>query len=219
MNSVAASELWTVLLVSHNMQAVSALASRCFLIESGRGVALGPTEEVIRAYLDAGSSKTASVFEQSVPVSRPGIGRVALKTSLPDNTQSNGSEMSVEFRIVAPRPVQSGRLSFQIRDTYRRPVAYVQYFGEDGNAFDLQAGTHDVVCRLPVLRLYKGRYSLAVSFSEKHGLTKLDRIEDVCPFEVVMFGKDHEGGWGPDVCVYTEDYEWHVESPLAGSAQ
>lgn len=57
----------TVLFVSHNMQAVSQLCSRAILLEGGRLVHDGPSEEVVAHYLQtsagAGSSRTWSEDE------------------------------------------------------------------------------------------------------------------------------------------------------------
>jgi lipopolysaccharide transport system ATP-binding protein len=44
----------TVLFVSHNMGAISALCSRAVLLEGGRLVEEGPTEEVVSAYVNRG---------------------------------------------------------------------------------------------------------------------------------------------------------------------
>jgi lipopolysaccharide transport system ATP-binding protein len=49
----------TVLFVSHNMGAVSALTSRAVWLDGGRVAALGPTQEVVRAYLDQQASAPA----------------------------------------------------------------------------------------------------------------------------------------------------------------
>ncbi len=49
----------TVLFVSHNMQAVARLSSRCVLLEQGRIVLDGPAQQVTSAYLNAGNGITA----------------------------------------------------------------------------------------------------------------------------------------------------------------
>jgi homopolymeric O-antigen transport system ATP-binding protein len=50
----------TVLFVSHNMPAVTRLCSRCLLLEGGRLVQDGPSQEVVSAYLHAESGTTAA---------------------------------------------------------------------------------------------------------------------------------------------------------------
>jgi lipopolysaccharide transport system ATP-binding protein len=48
----AAREGRTILFVSHNMEAVSALTNRCYLLDSGRIIDKGATDSVISTYLD-----------------------------------------------------------------------------------------------------------------------------------------------------------------------
>ncbi|MGA3172624.1 MAG: ABC transporter ATP-binding protein [Chthoniobacteraceae bacterium] len=51
MREVSQNDGRTVLFVSHNMGAVTALTSRAIFLESGRVAALGPTPEIVRAYM------------------------------------------------------------------------------------------------------------------------------------------------------------------------
>ena len=50
----------TVLFVSHNMQAVTRLSSRCVLLEKGELTLDGPPHRVASAYLNSGTRGTAS---------------------------------------------------------------------------------------------------------------------------------------------------------------
>jgi lipopolysaccharide transport system ATP-binding protein len=52
----------TVLLVSHNMSAISSLATRCMWLESGRIRRLGPPAEVISSYLSEGHESVEPGF-------------------------------------------------------------------------------------------------------------------------------------------------------------
>jgi len=51
MESAAANEGNTVLFVSHNMGAISALTTTALYLERGRVAAFGPTQQVVNAYL------------------------------------------------------------------------------------------------------------------------------------------------------------------------
>jgi lipopolysaccharide transport system ATP-binding protein len=68
----------TVLFVSHNMQAVTRLSSRCVLLERGELKLDGPPHRVASAYLSAGVA-TSAVREWSDPSSAPGDGVVRLR--------------------------------------------------------------------------------------------------------------------------------------------
>jgi lipopolysaccharide transport system ATP-binding protein len=68
----------TVLFVSHNMQAVTRLSSRCVLLERGELKLEGQPHRVASAYLSAGLA-TSAVREWSDPSSAPGDGVVRLR--------------------------------------------------------------------------------------------------------------------------------------------
>lgn len=59
MEEITRSKDRTILFVSHNMQAIQKLCKRCILLEKGEIKAVGPTEEVIDKYLQAGIASTA----------------------------------------------------------------------------------------------------------------------------------------------------------------
>lgn len=61
----------TVLFVSHNMQAVTRLCSRCILLHQGRVMMDGPSIEVANAYLNSGAASTAAK-EWRDPAGAPG---------------------------------------------------------------------------------------------------------------------------------------------------
>jgi lipopolysaccharide transport system ATP-binding protein len=61
----------TILFVSHNMQAVTRLCNRGILLQEGRVIADGPTQDVIHAYMEAGV-ETAASQEWPDPATAPG---------------------------------------------------------------------------------------------------------------------------------------------------
>ena len=63
----------TVIFVSHNLQAVAEFCQRGILLEKGRVVADGPTDQVVRRYLDTAASHEERVAHGPVRVSRTTI--------------------------------------------------------------------------------------------------------------------------------------------------
>ncbi len=61
----------TVLFVSHNMGAISTLCSRAILLEQGRLIADGPTQEVVGTYISRGMD-LSGIVEWSDPDTAPG---------------------------------------------------------------------------------------------------------------------------------------------------
>jgi hypothetical protein len=63
----------TVIFVSHNLQAVAEFCQRGILLEKGRVVADGPTDQVIRRYLDTGAEKKVRQSKGPVQIGRTTI--------------------------------------------------------------------------------------------------------------------------------------------------
>jgi len=209
MKEVAAGEGRTVLFVSHNMQAVSTLTQRSLLLKKGRIAAAGPTADVISTYLQEGGSTPDMVYCAAASPNAPKITRVELRTSEPNNVQLNGKPMQAIIEVSTPVPIDTARVSFHACNAMGDPV--IHFWAHDPE-FPMcrEAGTYRLVCAIPSLRLYMGHYTLRVHFKEFAGGREFDMVEGVCPFEVVMYGRDREGGWFRGTCVYLEDGAWEV---------
>jgi lipopolysaccharide transport system ATP-binding protein len=158
----------TVLFVSHNMAAVSALCSKAILIENGSIVTSGSTESVVHTYLN----RTREIA--SIPLAqrkdRKGSGWVRFK------------KISIlNERLEAVETVLSGQnisISFEydIRDTQmvNHATVHTQFFGAFGQPLfecsskishpcllELSRGTR-VLCSIPRLPLQPGVYALTI---------------------------------------------------------
>jgi len=207
MNEVA-SQGKTVLFVSHDMQAISTLTSKAIFLQKGHLTSAGPTEAIIDSYLNA-SKRTELVYADPAPATKPKIAGVRLGTSLPNNVQTNGKDMTVEITIATPGPVRGACLSFQVVDAKERNCAHLWVF-DSQLPMCREAGEHTLVCVIPKLRLYMGKYTLKIYLSEPPGGEVFQVLENVCPFEVVMYGNLREFQWQPNACVYTEEGTWEV---------
>ena len=74
----------------------------------------------------------------------------------------------------------------------------------------IEPGTYQLVCTIPKLRLYMGHYTLRVHLKEQAGGREFEVLDGICPFEVVMYGRDREGGWWRGTCTYLEEGSWEV---------
>ena len=74
MQDVSRQQGRTVLFVSHNMQAVSTLTTRCLLLRNGRMIQEGSPQQVIAAYLEDGGAREA-VFDAPPSPTHPGDAR------------------------------------------------------------------------------------------------------------------------------------------------
>ena len=60
----------TIIFVSHNLRAVADLCSQSLLLDHGRMVAVGPTEQVVQRYLSATDGSRREVVHQEAFLSR-----------------------------------------------------------------------------------------------------------------------------------------------------
>ncbi len=204
----------TVLFVSHNMQAVSTLTQRAILLANGRVKSSGDTQTVISHYLREGAPE-GLVYTAPVRPDEPRITHVEVVTTEPNNVQRNGEPLDLRVGISTPRPLEAAAISVQICDALQQPIVHVWSFDSE-RPIAREPGTYELICRIPKLRLYMGRYTLTVHFSGGLRREKIETLERLCPFEVVMYGKHREFEWQPRTCTYLEDCEWEVSR--AGTA-
>jgi len=207
--SAVAGEGRTVLFVSHNMQAISTLTERTLVLDAGRCVADGPTDQMVTRYLEVGASRER-VYEALPSPTEPRVTRVEIVTSHPDNVQLVGQPMQVRLEVTSPGAINGAAVSIQICDAHGEPVVYLWRFDSDEPLLR-EPGRYELTCSIPKLRLFLGHYSLTVHFAEQGKGRKLETIERICPFEVTMYGTAHHYGWSRTQCRYLEDAEWLVE--------
>ncbi len=200
----------TVLFVSHNMEAVSTLTAKAIYLKDGLLKYYGKTADVITQYVNA-NKKQSLIYEDKTPSIKPKITKVQLFTSLPNNVQKNGDEMVIEIFVKTPSQIHGACLSFQVTDAKDRNFAHLWTFDSD-SPMCRKAGTHLIRCKIPKLHLYMGKYFLKIYLSEPPGGEQFQVLENVCPFEVVMYGRHREFQWQPNTCAYLEDATWEIIS-------
>lgn len=126
----------TVLFVSHNLKAVTELCSRCLLLDQGRLVKIGPTEDVIRTYIGDSQEVRSPDSSQDVVISRITVHNHNKECQ---NFES-GEKAWIDIDVVAHRPCQ--RLSVSLYLTDQRDLMVMDTSTErlGHAAFDLEAG-------------------------------------------------------------------------------
>ena len=210
MKDISTGEGRTVLFVSHNMQAVSTLTQRCVLLSKGRMHMVGSTPDIIAEYLRmVGGGTSDQIYTAAALPDKPKITRVEIKTSEPHNVQMNGQPLEIHIELKTPVPINGARISFHACNPMQEPVMYFWCHDAD-HEMAREPGTWHLVCKIPKTRLYFGDYTLRVHLKEQAGGKEFEVLEGICPFEVVMYGRDREGGWYKGTCTYLEDGAWEV---------
>jgi lipopolysaccharide transport system ATP-binding protein len=197
----------TVVFVSHNMESVASLTDKCLVLEAGKQLFFGPTLDAIQEYAKSNTTQDF-VYIAEKSNSAPRITRVAVITSEPNNIHIHGQPLDVEIEITTPAALEDGAVAFQVFNLLQQAIMHL-WIMDSQQPFGRQPGIFRLRCHIPKSRLYMGKYTLTVHFSERYGLRNPQKIEGICPFEVAMYGLPREFGWQPHSCTYIEDAEWN----------
>lgn len=198
----------TIIFVSHNVQAISTLTQQCILLSHGRSTFQGKTNLAIEKYAQENLSRDL-IYKDTASEKEPKITKIELRTSLDNNVQVNSESMEVIFEISTPVKITGACLSFRFLNSFQQPYLYIWTYDSE-RPMCREPGIFKVICKIPKLRLYMGNYTITAYFSEPPGGEFFQVIEQVCPFEVVMYGMEQEFGWGQGVCAYLEENTWEI---------
>jgi lipopolysaccharide transport system ATP-binding protein len=171
MNTVSV-EGRTVLFVSHQMNQIRRLCTRCVWLDRGRVRAVGPTAELVSAY-----ERSFSLSAQREAVAREtgnGHGTRFLGWELvePGPTGSHVLEttgsVAVRFVLEVKEPIQDGRHDIILLDADGQVL-----WGTGVNRLQLEPGVHEIRHELDRLPLRPGAYTWQVSMFD--GVVILDR--------------------------------------------
>jgi lipopolysaccharide transport system ATP-binding protein len=197
----------TIIFVSHNLNAVQRLCTRCIWLDSGRIVADGSTPDVTRQY-QTDSLRRAVIaaprewldLRQSA---REGSGSVtfeAIRYSSENVAYAHFAypggpiEFTLNVRSDKPRRVDSLAVSFY--DAHRTKLVNAD-IDELGRSLQLRAGLNTIVLRIQQLHLRPGAYVLGL-WAADGTFRPYDHIQNALSLEVVDlhtrgFGRHTEG--------------------------
>lgn len=199
----------TILFVSHQMQAVSALTSTCLFLEKGKLAFSGNTNEAITRYLTYGISNSLQ-YNDELSLNKPKITRIEILTSEGGYTHVHGDPMEIIVDVSLPGGLHGGSLSLQLVNSADIPV--VQFWITDSDRHILRSGgLHHFRCLIPKLRLFMGKYSLTAVLSENNTRNTLQKLDQVCSFEVSMIRTERDHPFHEGSSTYLDDFSWETE--------
>jgi len=180
----------TVLIVSHNAEAIASICDRGILVDRGRIRANGPVSEVMAVYLKDALVSSDGHFDLTNHPARcvgmnPVIKSVVLRNNEDLATASFYSKqpLVVELVIDTALPIRKARVAIAIEDKSGRRLFTIANFLSDSWSGDI-IGQTKVQCRVPSLRLGTGRFLVSVSIATKqHGL--IDSVDTCGWFDVI----------------------------------
>jgi lipopolysaccharide transport system ATP-binding protein len=196
----------TVLFVSHNLQAVSALTRRALVLDGGQLIHAGDTSAALERYRALWTVRGASEYTKSG--SANGITRAKVITSGPGQVHRAGEPLVFEFDLRLSDKLISASFSFQVNDEEMRPITHLWI--EDVRQPSPRTGGVRLRCKVPKSRLYMGRFSLTTYLSDRTTFELYEKLDGICAFEVVMDGTERGYEWKSGACTFLEDAEWSV---------
>jgi len=190
MREVAEQSGRTVIFVSHNMQAVKSLCNYAAHLASGRLVSYGPTSEIVRGYLAAGSSNTGR-WENERPGDDERSEVQLLSMEVSDAHGSVGvypssSELTISMTFRLREPMAGFCLGFDLVTADGTTVLRSYQTDQAEDAWPRQAkGVQQWSCRIPAGLLCGGEYFVSPRISI-HNVRWLIVLEAVLQFEVIL---------------------------------
>jgi lipopolysaccharide transport system ATP-binding protein len=178
----------TVLFVSHNMGAIQNLCPRAVLLKHGLKVDEGPSEQVIRDYLQGLATKKESVLSLSNPDRKNcGFFRLTeafLSTGNGQPTESiiAGENIAFNFRYESDRDLSELQFVFTVYDEVGTPITNI-HTGLKNNALRSPSRNGLILCSIPKNPFAVGHYRVAVAVNS-FGQT-LDHVPGVIQFDVI----------------------------------
>ena len=211
MEDVSRREGRTVLLVSHNLAAISELTHRAILIELGRIVGEGPPSEVIAAYHSQGGDAGNYVRPADKPASGPHVSRIDVVTPSRVGVHRFAEPLEVKVRVSHKVPMAKACLTLWIYNQLRQPVVEAWAYPPEVR-FGHRSGESVLTCRFPSLRLNVGKFYLRVHLHEAPPTSGFyEDLDHVCAFEVIRTDTKL-WGWDPKACVYHEQWGWALDN-------
>ena len=173
----------TVLFVSHNMNSVRELCSRCIVLEKGRVLFSGDTDEAIRLYLSRSVSENAVRMDLT---DKPHLGGERTRMEMlvlegkTEPVYRTGETLSLRLWI-SSEEAREARLRLTLRSDFDQAIGTAW-----SGPVTLRSGTEEAVFRFPLDQIKKGSFygSIGLYAPEGDGGARLDHISRAIKFEV-----------------------------------
>ena len=175
MQDISKGEGRTVLFVSHNMAAIQKLCTKCILLQNGKFIIQGNTDDVIHYYLqysqvnkseyffDTKKSKNKKAYATNLRIED-------LSSSLMDEIPL-GKPWRVKVNFILNEKINNLILAIGITDVNDYPIATSWSLPQN-----LESGNYSVVFTEKQIKYNTGNYKLIVGISE--GLHSIDYIDN-----------------------------------------
>jgi lipopolysaccharide transport system ATP-binding protein len=155
----------TVLFVSHNLGAIKQLCTKAILLEKGKLIESGHTENVIASYSERSTNTNSNSFAFHTQSSqlKYGIKEIEFIDSNGEKKGiiQTGDEVKIKAKIFSHKTFTGLVLTYGINDEYGNRLC-VLHSKLSGYSFNLDCKETEVICRISKLTLLPGQYTVDI---------------------------------------------------------
>ncbi len=220
MEDVAAKEGRTVIFVSHNMDAVCHLCSRCILLRNGEIEKTGSASDVVGTYLGGERQQLPTIdfpaIDSDASFSFAGLYR---SENEPANSFSVNEPILLNCSFNVRRHIEGLQLAFSVFNFKDERIFYSSVSMAKPEISVEAAGEHNITAVIPAHLLLPGRYSITLALHTPK--TKLyDARKQALGFKILATMLDRYDGFsGEDLGQVYADVQWRVQQNRASSAR
>jgi lipopolysaccharide transport system ATP-binding protein len=208
MNDVVSKEGRTIMFVSHNIDAICHLCSRCILLRNGEIELAGNTAEVVAAYLGAGQQQESEVhFRAASSEASFQFAGLYGPEGRPSTSFSSDAPVLMKCSFALQRSIPGLQVSFSVFNFKGEEIFYsTNSMAEPAISVD-SAGTHHVSALIPSRLLLPGRYliNLALHIPNVH---LYDRRDQALGFQIVGMPGGYHGFPSEELGQIYADVKW-----------
>jgi len=180
----------TVIFVSHNLPAVINLTEHAILIEAGRVTLIGPTRQIVAAYLRESQESRQTTGDLSTYRTPNRIaGHVDIHgawisgADLGERSFEVGEAIAVDIELSIKQRVETGIVVINIMNDEMEILASL-VSSDNGFDFALNPGRHVLRCNLGVIPLAPGNYMLNIGIASATGALAWDVVKGLPGFTI-----------------------------------
>ncbi len=213
MGDVTKGEGRTILFVSHNMAAISALCKKGILLESGKMKDSGDIHKVLNTYMNVEKNNETHVMFDSTTL-RSGSENIVFESvemfnnkSQYSNNFSIGDDITLKLKIKNNSGEKRSEIGIQVKTVEDMPVFHIM--PRDSN-FELHhtAETEEFLITLKDIRLFPGSYSITLISANTTGHQIYDNIDHAISFNILDGGKYTQRNLPRSAGLFFQNPDW-----------
>jgi lipopolysaccharide transport system ATP-binding protein len=175
----------TVILVSHNLTAIASLTKKCLWLKGGEVAMVGPTDDVVRAYLRANQAE-GSIVAGNKEIDDEILGSLLCELAHDGASPTIPSTTAVKlvFHFSVKQQIHGLRIGFDLISGTGVTVFRSYYDDLDSTPPRLEAGSYTTTCVIPANLLNQGEYFVTLR-ANIHGVRHIVVLDRALSFRIV----------------------------------